>query len=185
MSNLSSAIIFATECHKNQTRKYNNLPYIMHPLDVMNTLVDCGFYEHEELLIAALLHDVVEDCNITITEIARRFGFKVSNFVQDVTKSNLTYQGNTREERWNYYIDYLKNKCAQSKALKIADRYCNLKDFCREWHVLSDNNKKFVQEVYLEEAKSLLRVCDNEEASVPLSNVIFKLNTKINHVYYL
>lgn len=180
--NLTSAILFATECHKNQQRKYNHLSYIVHPLDVMNELIDCGFYEHEELLMAAVLHDVVEDCNITITDIGNKFGYKTAMFVQDVTKSDLTYRGNTRKDCWNYYINYLRSKSAKSKALKIIDRYCNLKDYTNIWHILDAKQRKFIKNVYIIESKLLVDICDNKEKSVALCNVIFKLNTRITYL---
>lgn len=155
---IDSAIIFATECHKGQTRKYSNLPYIVHPLAVMNTLIACG-YKNENLLSAAILHDVVEDCKITRIEIANKFNHQIATFVSDVTKSPMNYRGDTRMEKWQYYLNDLDSKDVLSKALKVADRYCNIKDYFNSWNQLSDNEKKFVCEVYVLEAEMLLQIC--------------------------
>lgn len=174
---LDSAIIFATECHKGQTRKYSGLPYIIHPLAVMNTLIDCGFSYHKDLLVAAVLHDVVEDCGITITEIGNKFGHVAASFVQDVTKSDKTYYGKTSEDKWRNYLSYLSLKSPLSKALKIADRYCNITDFYRDWYKLEDTTRNFVENVYIKEAKDLIEICENEEKSIPLCNVIYKLSS--------
>lgn len=173
---LDSAIVFATECHKGQTRKYSGLPYIVHPLAVMNTLIDCGFSYHEDLLVAAVLHDVVEDCGITITEIGNKFGHIAASFVQDVTKSDKIYYGKTREEKWNNYCNYLYTKSTCSKALKIADRYCNLKDFLQNYYTLNSKTREFIENVYKKEAELLVKVCDSD-TSVQLHNTVYQLQS--------
>ena len=67
-----SAQQFATQAHGSQTRKYNNKPYITHPIAVMKRLKQ--FTNDSNVLAAALLHDVVEDTSITIDEIRAEFG---------------------------------------------------------------------------------------------------------------
>ena len=64
---LNKSILLATEAHKGQVRKNSGLPYITHPLAVMQTLIDYGVTDQETLAIA-VLHDVPEDCDAYFTE---------------------------------------------------------------------------------------------------------------------
>ena len=70
---LDRAIEFATKAHKGQFRKYTGEPYINHPLAVMEIVR--GVPGHtEEMLVAAVLHDVVEDTDVSLMEITEKFG---------------------------------------------------------------------------------------------------------------
>ena len=83
------AVEFATAAHAGQMRKLSNQPYILHPLQVAETLEKAGFCE--ELVVAGLLHDTVEDTDTTLEQIEREFGTKVSSLVaahtEDKTKT--------------------------------------------------------------------------------------------------
>ena len=82
---VSQAYVFADECHRGQTR-VSGEPYIAHPLETALFLADLHLDAHT--LIAALLHDVVEDCGITLEELDARFGHEVTKLVEqlDLTK---------------------------------------------------------------------------------------------------
>lgn len=176
MDNISRAIQFATKEHLGQKRKYSGLPYIIHPLDVMNTLVNAGFGDHTDLLAASVLHDVVEDCDVSLNTIAVVFNPLISYYVADVTKSKENYNGNDRKAKWQFYLDYLKDKSCLSKGLKIADRYCNLKDFYHDWDYLDGDIKSFVKNVYAKEAVDLLKLCYAEEQSDPMRRLCNNLD---------
>ena len=68
------AFLFAAEKHKGQTRKASTIPYIAHLMGVASLVLEAG--GDEDLVIAALLHDVVEDCGggPMLKEVRRRFG---------------------------------------------------------------------------------------------------------------
>ena len=74
---------FAATAHEGQTRKSGE-PYISHPLEVAKIVIEWGL--DEESVIAALLHDTVEDTDVTVSDIEHKFGTKVSNLVQGLTK---------------------------------------------------------------------------------------------------
>ena len=75
---LEKAIQFATKAHEGQVRKYTGEPYIVHPLAVMETVATV---EHtDEMLMAAVLHDTVEDCDVTLDDIVTEFGEIVARF---------------------------------------------------------------------------------------------------------
>jgi len=77
------AFEFANEAHASQTRESGD-PYITHPLAVAETLADLQL--DASTLIAALLHDVAEDCEVPISELEARYGSEVSRLVDGVTK---------------------------------------------------------------------------------------------------
>jgi hypothetical protein len=82
---LDSAIAFAATAHAGQVRKYDGLPYIVHPLRVMTILHETASIVSEDQMVAAVLHDVVEDTPVTIENIERRFGSGVAALVFDLT----------------------------------------------------------------------------------------------------
>jgi len=80
---VGQAYLYADECHEGQLRKSGE-PYIAHPLETALFLASLHLDSHT--IIAALLHDVVEDCGVSLDEITRRFGPEVSKLVDGVTK---------------------------------------------------------------------------------------------------
>jgi GTP pyrophosphokinase len=83
---LQEALSFAIEAHKGQFRKSGE-PYIIHPILV--AAIVAALTNDESMVIAALLHDVVEDTAISITEIQKRFGGDVAHLVSGLTKIDL------------------------------------------------------------------------------------------------
>ena len=81
MDKMEQAIIFATEKHKNQFRKGTQIPYIVHPIEVMQILRENN--ADENTIIAGLLHDTIEDAGVSYNEICNMFGNEVANIVQD------------------------------------------------------------------------------------------------------
>ena len=80
---VAEAYAFADQCHQGQTRKSGE-PYIAHPLATARLLA--GLHLDPNTIIAALLHDVVEDCGVTLEEVESRYGREVSALVDGVTK---------------------------------------------------------------------------------------------------
>ncbi len=85
ISNVSNAFMLAESLHKGQTRKSGE-PYILHPVAVAEILCNLGF--DTDMISAALLHDVVEDCNCTLDEIREKFNNNVAEIVDAVTAIN-------------------------------------------------------------------------------------------------
>ena len=80
---VAQAYRFADKCHAGQMRKSGE-PYIAHPLQTALFLAD--LHLDTNTIAAALLHDVVEDCDVSLDEISQRFGPEVSKLVDGVTK---------------------------------------------------------------------------------------------------
>ena len=80
---IGQAYEYADECHQGQLRKSGD-PYIDHPVETALFLADLHLDTHT--IIAALLHDVVEDCDVTLEEVEARFGPETAKLVDGVTK---------------------------------------------------------------------------------------------------
>jgi GTP diphosphokinase / guanosine-3',5'-bis(diphosphate) 3'-diphosphatase len=122
---LLKALSFAAEKHRFQKRKDTaGTPYINHPINVALVLSEMGNEDDIDLLIAAVLHDTIEDTETTPDEIAKAFGTTVRDIVLEVTDDkNLP-----KEERKRLQIVLAEKKTAAAKKLKLADKICNVLD---------------------------------------------------------
>ena len=135
----SDALAWAAELHRRQRRKGKEVPYISH-LIAVSALVweDCGQkdqpdQEHsEELAIAALLHDTIEDCGITQDEIAQRLGERVARIVADCTDTDGAVAAGGDKEPWlvrkTRYIEHLRTAPLDSLLVSAADKAHNARD---------------------------------------------------------
>ena len=116
------AIHFATQKHTHQRRKNKTQdPYINHPIEVMSILADARVQEHPALL-AAVLHDTVEDTNTTLQEIEERFGKKIAGIVSEVTDDKSL----SKLRRKQLQIEHAKTASYCARLVKIADKISNL-----------------------------------------------------------
>lgn len=157
-SNYWNAISFAFIKHGNLKRKAKNIPYVIHPIRVASILRATGFneYDHEDLMIAALFHDLVEDTDIKLTEIEIQFGKSVALIVADLTKPDGA-KGREKEKWLESFID----KSKEAKMIKMADRIDNLMEKGDLW-----TEEK--QKLYAEQAKIILKSCG--DANKKLAN---------------
>ena len=129
---LNRAIIFATERHAGQVRKGTDTPYIVHPLETM--LILSNMHADLNVQIAGLLHDVVEDTDTSLEEIAALFGDDVAALVghhsEDKSKS--------WAERKTTAIYALKQADDRIKMLVLADKLSNLRSIARDYAELGD-----------------------------------------------
>jgi (p)ppGpp synthase/HD superfamily hydrolase len=91
------ALAFAACAHRTQVRKgtpHPGVPYIVHPMHVATLLRVHGF--DEDLVIAGLLHDTVEDCDVEVGAIASQFGDAVATLVRAVTEQKTDAGGQRR-----------------------------------------------------------------------------------------
>ena len=116
---------FASEKHKNQRRKDAEAsPYINHPLELASVLAVEGGIEDPEVIIAALLHDTIEDTETTAAELASIFGETVKDIVLEVTDDKSLDKATRKEEQ----VRHAANLSSQAKLVKLADKICNLRD---------------------------------------------------------
>ena len=114
--NFIDALKFASEKHiKQRKRGCDFLPYINHPIKVVNILFHSGESDFE-LLTAALLHDVLEDTNTTDKELQRLFGHKVRDIVEELT-DDMNDPYDVRKKKQIKNAPYLST---DAKKIKIA-----------------------------------------------------------------
>lgn len=134
---LCDALLFAHECHKDQKRKYTGEPYIKHPLRVMASIQRHTKCVDDEVLAAAVLHDVVEDCGIQVSEIRQRFGDNVAQWVDELTDKSKPSDGNrkTRKAIDNARLSHVSMVAQNIKLADILDNCFDIalhdKDFAR------------------------------------------------------
>ena len=85
MDRFHKAFEMAVKAHEGQIRELTGSPFIVHPLAVMGILRTFNVKDND-ILIAAILHDVVEDSSIELEEVEEHFGERVANLVNQVTK---------------------------------------------------------------------------------------------------
>ncbi|MFC4701505.1 HD domain-containing protein [Glaciecola siphonariae] len=71
---LNKALMLASRAHKYQRRKYDKSPYLNHLLEVQDLLVNTAQVRDEDIIIGGLLHDVIEDADVTKTDLLNEFG---------------------------------------------------------------------------------------------------------------
>jgi len=120
---LYHAIEVAARAHHRQVRKGTEIPYIVHPLAVAGLLIRAQCPEH--MVIAALLHDVLEDTPVTVEEIQSRFGRKVSELVTALSEPDKKAPW---EKRKAHTIEYLGDQASDDVLLvALADKLDNIR----------------------------------------------------------
>jgi len=121
---LLRAIRFSADKHRNQRRKdIDKTPYINHPIEVAETLLSVGDPDDLDVVIAAILHDTIEDTETTPEEIETNFGRNVRSLVLEVTDDkNLP-----KKVRKQLQIENAPHKTPGAKKIKLADKISNLR----------------------------------------------------------
>lgn len=128
---INKALIFATEKHRNQKRKFSDLPYIMHPIEVAQIISTITV--EPEVIVSGILHDTIEDCHVSSEEIEKQFGSYVIDLVKSETEEK--YDDIPREESWcrrkQESLEMLKSSTdINVKILWLADKLSNMRSFC-------------------------------------------------------
>ncbi|HBY09486.1 MAG TPA: phosphohydrolase [Chloroflexi bacterium] len=125
------ALSFATQLHAQQTRKGNQTPYIAHLLSVAALVLEAG--ADEDVAIAALLHDAVEDQGglETLAEIRRRYGERVANIV-DSCSDAYTIPKPPWRERKEAYLQHLSEATPAARLVSLADKLHNSRSILRD-----------------------------------------------------
>lgn len=114
-------MFFALKAHEGQFRKGTKIPFFVHPLNVAKILIQ--FECNDEIVIAGILHDTVEDTKISVTDIERNFGKKIADLVQGVTEPD---KSKSWEIRKRHTIESLKNAPMDILLIHCADKLDNL-----------------------------------------------------------
>jgi len=117
---IETALRIAIEAHKNKIRKGDDQPYIIHPVMVALKLAKHNF--PDEVIAAALTHDVLEDTDYPEEELRKELGDEVLEIVKDVTND----QSLPWEEKKKRYVETVRNASEGAKAVALADKIHNL-----------------------------------------------------------
>jgi guanosine-3',5'-bis(diphosphate) 3'-pyrophosphohydrolase len=119
------ALEFAAHKHRTQRRKCgNDIPYINHPIGVARILAEVGGVEDEDVLIAAVLHDTVEDTATTPDELEAAFGAVVRRLVEEVTDDKSL----PKAERKQLQISHANELSVGATLIKLGDKIANVHD---------------------------------------------------------
>jgi guanosine-3',5'-bis(diphosphate) 3'-pyrophosphohydrolase len=116
---------FAADKHRMQRRKDAEAsPYINHPLALAHILSSEGRISDASVLVAALLHDTIEDTETSQQELEDQFGPEVASIVAEVTDDKSL----PKEERKRLQVVKAASKSREAKLVKLADKISNLRD---------------------------------------------------------
>ena len=125
MTRLLRALSFSAQKHRHQRRKdRDGSPYINHPIEVTRLLAEVGKVTDIEVLVAAVLHDTLEDTETTPQELGELFGLRVLRLVEEVTDDK-SLEKTVRKE---LQVQKVAGLSAEAKLIRIADKICNVRD---------------------------------------------------------
>jgi guanosine-3',5'-bis(diphosphate) 3'-pyrophosphohydrolase len=125
LKGIFEAMLFASEKHKNQRRKDSeSSPYINHPIAVAYYLSKYCDVLDNEVLIAGILHDTLEDTETTPQEIEEKFGTEVLHLVQEVTDE----KDLPKEVIRDLQVNTIQDRSRGAKLIRIADKISNITD---------------------------------------------------------
>jgi myo-inositol-1(or 4)-monophosphatase len=136
---LDKAIIYAVKAHSGVERRGKGFPYIVHPMEAVEIVATMT--PDQELLAAAVLHDVVEDTPTTVEDLRAEFGDRVANLV--AAESDIEIDGMSDAESWHtrkqVAIDRLAAAPRDAKMVALGDKLSNMRTIWRDWLAKGDN----------------------------------------------
>lgn len=139
MNRIDEVICFAVEKHSGQTRKFSDIPYIFHPLEV--AAIIATMTEDPDTIAAGILHDTVEDCGVDPREIRDRFGARVAALVQSETedkRSERPPEETWKERKEESLLMLAHTEDLDVKIMWLADKLSNLRSFNLAYQRLGD-----------------------------------------------
>lgn len=168
---------FAKEKHSGQIRKFLNISYFDGHVQKVNGIVK-QYTVDEDILIASLLHDVIEDCYenrwIGYSEIKLTFGSRVADIVMELTSDNNEIDYKYNGDKAQYLINKMRNMSPMALTIKLADRLQNISDAFTA-------SESFRNKYFDETSKIVLSL-----ASVPMNSesrkILCNIESKIKNI---
>lgn len=188
---LDDAIKFAVDAHAGQTRKVGRTPYIVHPLEA--AAIAGALTQDDEIIAAAILHDVAEDTPYTLEDIRERFGDRVAYLVSTETEDKRP--GLPRGDTWKIRKEETLAKLVETddvgvKIMWIADKLSNIRSYYAAVRAEGDGffdrfnqkDKAMHEWYYREILKGLSTLKDTAQYAElkHLTNVVFKRKWESN-----
>ena len=135
-----AAIAYAADAHKEQVRKSTNIAYISHPFGVASLVLEAG--GDEDQAIAALLHDVAEDCGgePRLADIAEKFGDRVAHIVRGCSDSLVVDEAGKApwKERKQAHLEHLNSADWDTLLVTAADKTHNARAIATDIQTIGD-----------------------------------------------
>ena len=136
---LDHAIIYAVNAHSGTERRGKGFPYIVHLMEAVEIVATIT--PDQELLAAAMLHDTVEDTDVTVADLRREFGDRIAKIVE--AESDVRQEGESDEESWHRRkqeaIDRLRNAPMEAKIVAMGDKLSNMRAIARDYELKGDS----------------------------------------------
>ena len=157
---LLEALHFSATKHRHQRRKDRSAsPYINHPIEVAHVLSSVGGVSDVTTLVAALLHDTIEDTDTSADELERIFGREVRVLVEEMTDDKKL----PKEERKRLQVERARGKSHRAKLIKLGDKICNVRDIT---HAPPDGWSVARRREYLDWTEEVVAGCRGASAAL-------------------
>ena len=161
MKKNKEALLFAANAHDGMTRKGKDRPYILHLLEVM--VIVAGLTDDEDVIVAALLHDTVEDTQTSASDIEREFGARVKDLVMAESEDKM--KDLPAEASWDARkqatIDHLGTLNRDAKLICLGDKLANIREMSRDYKEIGDKLwERFNQKDKAKHAWYYRSICD-------------------------
>lgn len=147
---LQSAIKFASLHHASQKRKSTGEPYVNHLIEVVQLIQRYESSSDENTMIAAALHDILEDTEVTSIGLKYLFGSEVSKIVQELTCNS----ANNSDDKKIALMNQISIGSNAAQSIKLADVISNVSSIPSQWSL----ERKLA---YIEWCKKVAKVCSS------------------------
>ena len=133
------AVTFAVKAHSGTERRGKGFPYAVHLMESVEIVATIT--PDQELLAAAMLHDTVEDTDVTIEDLRREFGDRIASLVE--AESDVHFHDESEEESWHRRkqeaIDRLSAAPLDAKIVALGDKLSNMRAIARDYSIQGDS----------------------------------------------
>lgn len=131
---VEQAVEFALKAHRDEKRKSNGIPYILHPIEV--AAISSRLTTEREVMAAALLHDTVEDAGVTKEQLLKKFGPRVAELVMAETEDKhreMSAAASWKMRKEESIKDLRATTDVGVKAMWLSDKLSNLRSLYEDW----------------------------------------------------
>lgn len=131
MTLVTQAMIFAAQAHDGMVRKGSSIPYIVHPAEVV--AIAATITDDAQVLAAAALHDVMEDCDVGFETLCEQFGPRVAQLVLSESQTQWRDPCESWTVRKQEAVSKLMRGSRDAKIIALADKLSNMRAICRDY----------------------------------------------------
>jgi len=132
------AVLFAVQAHAGDVRKGTDIPYVIHPVEA--SVIATDMTKDADVVIGAVLHDIVEDTEYGIEDIRQRFGMKIAALVGNETENKRPEMD--KKASWRVrkeeFLAHLRNASKESMIITLSDKLSNMRALCYDYRNIGD-----------------------------------------------